>query len=229
MSPWAPCRRMPGAAALLARERSGGTSPGLDPRQPPAHTLHRWWGRAVRLRSPGPDRCLLSRRRPDRRPRANLNLNGLGDPPGSKLRWPGAFGSAYLYYLVPRVILFREEHSRRVLVPEVDFVTAPGTSPPHVHRPGGPYALVTGRAVFQFDRSRARFRLRSVHPGHTIEEVMEATGFAFDHARDVPETKAPDAETVALIQGPVGRAIAETYPSFAEGGSASALRRGAEP
>src|SRR5205085_1975946 len=32
-------------------------------------------------------------------------------------RFPGSFGSAYMYGAVPKVILFREEHSRRVLVP----------------------------------------------------------------------------------------------------------------
>jgi glutaconate CoA-transferase subunit B len=60
---------------------------------------------------------------------------------------------------VPKVILFREEHSPRTLVERVDFVSAPGVSPPGVFRPGGPHALVTGRAVFAFDRTAARFRL----------------------------------------------------------------------
>ena len=35
---------------------------------------------------------------------------------------------AYLYYVVPKVILFRTEHSRRTLVPKVDFISAPGAS-----------------------------------------------------------------------------------------------------
>ena len=44
-------------------------------------------------------------------------------------RFPGSFGSAFMYFTVRRTILFREEHSRRVLVPKVDFVSAPGWSP----------------------------------------------------------------------------------------------------
>ena len=36
------------------------------------------------------------------------------------MRFPGSFGSAYLYYVVPKVILFRVEHSRSTLVPKVD-------------------------------------------------------------------------------------------------------------
>ena len=92
---------------------------------------------------------------------ANINLVGVGDIaayPRAEARFPGSFGSAYLYYVVPRVILFTQEHSRRVLVDKVDFVSAPGTSAPGVHRPGGPYALVTPRCVFRFDRDARAVR-----------------------------------------------------------------------
>ena len=75
---------------------------------------------------------------------ANINLVGTGDYPRSEARFAGTFGSAYLYFLVPRVILFQPEHTRRTLVSQVDFVSAPGVSPPGVYRPGGPVALVTG-------------------------------------------------------------------------------------
>src|SRR6266853_140850 len=91
---------------------------------------------------------------------ANINLVGAGGTyPQTNVRWPGSFGSAYLYYLVPKVILFREEHSRRVMVPKVDFISAPGASEPGVHRLGGPYALLTELGLFSFDREGRRFRL----------------------------------------------------------------------
>jgi glutaconate CoA-transferase subunit B len=146
---------------------------------------------------------------------ANINLVGVGDYPQMDVRWGGCFGSAYLYFMVPRVILFRAEHSPRTLVEKVDFISAPGTSPPGVYRPGGPAALVTGRCLFRFMKDKRRFRLESVHPGHTVEEVCEATGFAFDGPDDVPETVPPDAETLALIRGPVAEAVADPYPAFA--------------
>ena len=146
---------------------------------------------------------------------ANINLVGIGDYPRTTVRWPGSFGAAYLYFLVPRVILFREEHSPRVLVPRVDFISAPGASPDNLYRPGGPHALVTGLCVFDFDRGRRRFRLASVHPGHNIDEVRANTGFAFDEPAAVAETAPPDAESLALIRTSVGREIAEIYPQFA--------------
>jgi glutaconate CoA-transferase subunit B len=145
----------------------------------------------------------------------NINLVGVRGYPQSQVRWPGSFGSAYMYFLVPRVILFREEHTPRVLVPEVEFVSAPGISAANVHRPGGPHALVTGRCVFAFDRERGRFRLQSIHPGHDVDGVVANTGFEFELPEAVAETPAPTPETLALIRGPVGAAIAETYPRFA--------------
>ena len=147
---------------------------------------------------------------------ANINLVGIGDYPKSQTRFPGSFGSAYLYFLIPRVILFREEHTPRVLVSQVDFVSAPGSSPDHVYRPGGPYALVTGRCVFAFDRGQRRFRLASIHRGHTLQEIREQTGFDFEVPAEVGETLAPDSGTLALVRGPVGEAIGKVYPAFAQ-------------
>ena len=146
---------------------------------------------------------------------ANLNLVGTGDYPATATRFPGSFGSAYLYFLVPNVILFREEHSPRVFVPKVDFISAPGVSPDHVYRPGGPRSLVTGKAVFAFERARPGFRLESVHPGHTLDEVIEATGFDFAHHDSVPATPEPPAAWLALLRGPIRERISETYPKFA--------------
>ncbi|MDB5804167.1 MAG: CoA synthetase [Betaproteobacteria bacterium] len=146
---------------------------------------------------------------------ANINLVGVGSYPQMEVRWPGSFGSAYLYYLVPRVILFREEHTRRVFVPKVDFVSAPGPRDDGIYRPGGPHALITSLCLFDFDRARKRFVLRSVHPGHTVEEVRDNTGFDFDCPAQVPATPAPDAAALALIRGQVREEIGETYPKFA--------------
>lgn len=146
----------------------------------------------------------------------NVNLVCIGSPDSPKARFPGSFGSSYLYFLIPRVILFREEHTPRTLVKQVDFVSAPGCSPANVYRPGGPYALVTSRCVFSFDREACRFRLKSIHPGHTLDEVIQETGFEFDsgNCNSVPLTPMPDPAWIAAIRGPVKERISEIYPEF---------------
>jgi glutaconate CoA-transferase subunit B len=143
----------------------------------------------------------------------NVNLVSTGDYTHPKVRFPGSFGSAYLYYVVPKVILFRTEHSRRTLVPRVDFISAPGASAGNVYRPGGPIALITNRCLFTF--AGGRFRLASIHPGHTVAEVIEHTGFAFDRPETVPETPAPTPETLRLLREVVAPQLAEVYPQFA--------------
>lgn len=206
---------IPGAAALLARDRNGG-SPRVSILGSPRHTFWSDGGKelfdcAAQGRI---DAFFLSGAQIDGQ--ANVNLVGIGGGyPQQKVRFSGSFGSAFLYFVVPRVILFRPDHDPRVLVKQVDFVSAPGISAPGVHRPGGPYALVTGKALFLFDRARGRFRLESVHPGVSVGEIMAQTGFDFDCPAEVPTTSAPDAATLALIRGPIGREIADAYPQFA--------------
>lgn len=145
----------------------------------------------------------------------HINLVSIGEHARPKARFPGSFGSAYLYFVVPQVILFRLEHTRRTLVEKVDFISAPGVSEANVYRPGGPVALITNRCLFAFDGARRRFRLASVHPGHTVEEIVEHTAFDFDRGEDVSATPAPSPETLRLIRGTVAPQLADPYPHFA--------------
>ncbi len=207
---------IPGSGALLARELSGGemrvTILGSREYSDLTNGGVELFDRAAQGRV---DAFFLGGGQIDGE--ANINLVGAGEYPRTEVRWPGSYGSAQLYFLVPRVILFREEHTRRVLVPKVDFVSAPGTSPAGVYRPGGPWKLLTGKALFGFDRPRKRFALESVHPGHTVEEVVASTGFEFDRSPQVPTTPQPEARTLQLIRGQIRGEIAETYPKFAAG------------
>jgi len=130
------------------------------------------------------------------------------------VRWPGSFGSAYLYHLIPRVILFREEHSPRVFVPKVDFVSARAVTP-EVPRRGGPHALLTNMALFDFDRDAGGFALRSVHAPFTPADIRENTGFDYAEPEVVRETPRPDAATLELLHGKILDELAETYPAFA--------------
>jgi glutaconate CoA-transferase subunit B len=206
---------IPATAALLARERGKGR-PYVSLLQSRKHNFFTDGGREL-FDCAGQGRIdvfFLSGGEIDGE--GNINIVGIGEHDHPKVRFPGSFGSGYLYYVVPKVILFRTEHSRRTLVPKVSFVSAPGTSAPNVYRHGGPVALVTNRCVFSFDAARKRFRLDSVHPGHTSDEVREHTGFDYDVAGDVPVTPAPSRETLRLMRERVAPELAEVYPQFAK-------------
>jgi glutaconate CoA-transferase subunit B len=143
---------------------------------------------------------------------ANLNLIGTGDWPGTGARFPGSFGSAFMYLMTKRTILFREEHSPRVLVARVDNISAPGISAPGVFRRGTAQALVTGKCVFSFDG--AGFTLASLHPGETAESVRAATGFTYAEPASAPATPDPTEAELALLRGPVCDEMLATYPDF---------------
>lgn len=118
-------------------------------------------------------------------------------------RFPGSFGSAFMYPMVSGTILFREEHSRRTLVPKVEFVSARGD----------PKALLTGKALFSWQKDKRRFRLESVHEKF---DVRAETGFDFDASTDVPLTPPPSDEELKLLRGPVAKLMATDYPDFAK-------------
>jgi glutaconate CoA-transferase subunit B len=210
---------IPATAALLARERAdlhNGARPYVSLLGSRAHTFFTDGAREL-FDCAGQGRVdvfFLSGGQIDGE--GNINLVSAGDYERPKARFPGSFGSAYLYYVVPRIILFRTEHSRRTLAPKVDFISAPGGSPDNVVRPGGPIALVTNRCLFEFDRARRRFRLASVHPGHNVEEVVDNTGFTFDRPAQVTLTPAPSPDTLRLMRTVVAPMVAEVYPQFAD-------------
>ena len=117
-------------------------------------------------------------------------------------RFPGSFGSAFMYPMAKKTILFREEHSTRVLVPKVEFISARGD----------PAALLTGKALFSWQKDKRRFKLESTHePG----DIRADTGFSYDSSSP-GLTPAPSAEDLSLLRGPVARAIAADYPDFAK-------------
>jgi glutaconate CoA-transferase subunit B len=130
-------------------------------------------------------------------------------------RFPGSFGSAFMYFAAGRTILFREEHSRRVLVPKVEFISAPGWSPPGVERRGGPQALLTGKALFLWQKDRHRFLLQTVHPGNSAGEIRDGTGFDYDVSPNLAETVAPSGQELRLIRDVVIKDISANYPEFA--------------
>jgi len=146
---------------------------------------------------------------------ANINLVGTGEYPNVEHRFPGSFGSAFMYFTARRTILFREEHSARVLVPKVDFISAPGWSPPGLWRRGGPQALLTGMALFSWQADERRFRLESVHPGVTADDVRANPGFEYDAPGQMSSTPVPTAPELKLLRGPVAQEIAANYPEFA--------------
>ncbi len=129
----------------------------------------------------------------------STNLIGLmGDDGQLSVRGPGSIGTTSIGTLASNVILFSPEHSPRRFVETVDFVSVPGWKRrASVGLTGGPSLCVTSKAVMDF--KNGRMRLRSVHPGLTVEEIVEATAFPLLLPDKVQTTPPPSkAEQQAL-------------------------------
>jgi glutaconate CoA-transferase subunit B len=147
---------------------------------------------------------------------ANINLVGTGEYPKVNKRFPGSFGSALMYFVVPQIILFREEHSPRTLVNKVDFISAPGVSDEKVYRPGGPKYLLTNRALFKFNKDLKKFSLLKLHQNETTEGIEKLTGFKFDVNKRVFAMSDPDISRLKILRNKIAPMVSEFYPEFAD-------------
>jgi len=135
----------------------------------------------------------------------NLNTSYVGPPGHPAVKLPGSGGGADIAILSRRWVTLMT-HERRRLVEHVSFVTSPGHgdgSPGWRRRHGllggGPAAIITTLCVFRFPEQGGEAYLDSIHPGHSLEEVREATGWAIKAEDDVNVTAIPtDAELVEI-------------------------------
>ncbi len=96
-------------------------------------------------------------------------------------------------------------HSPKVFVEQVDVVCGVGYD--RARRLGAAERrfhhlkrVVTNLGVLDFESPDQRMRLRSVHPGVTVDEVAAATGFELVVPDDVAESRLPTGEELRLVR-----------------------------
>ncbi|HZQ48909.1 MAG TPA: CoA-transferase [Candidatus Dormibacteraeota bacterium] len=140
----------------------------------------------------------------------NLNTSYVGDPAHPTVKLPGSGGGADIAILSKRWVTLMT-HERRRLVDRVSFVTSPGhgDGTPHWRRRngllgGGPAAIITTLCVFRFHEDGGAAYLDSIHPGHTLAEVREATGWNVESPAEVRQTPPPTDPELAAIRSRSG-------------------------
>ncbi len=148
----------------------------------------------------GMDLCFLGAAQIDALGRTNVSV--IGDYAKPKVRLPGGGGAVVMMPTARRVVTWRTEHTPRVLVERLDFVTAAGRTA----------AVITPLAVFERDPDHAASRLKLVlmRPGVAAEEIAARTGFAFaaDTAVVAPPPTRRELDALASID-PDARFAAE--------------------
>lgn len=148
----------------------------------------------------------------------NANISVIGDWKSPKAALIGARGlpddSVHLQAMNYHVV----DHSKRSFAPRVDFVCAVGFGAAREKagvRDGCPGVVVSNLGVFDFDEASGKMRLQSLHPGVSIEEVKEKTGFELLIPSKIPETEPPTKEEVDLIRkqiDPLGLRFLDRMP-----------------
>ena len=141
----------------------------------------------------------------------NLNLTAVGDIKAPTLRGPGGAGLAYAGSCASRYFIYMQQHSRRSIVDKVDVVTSIGYGAGPDDRKrlglrgGGPALVITPMAVFDFCETSRRLRLKSVHPPHTLEEVLDNTAARIIVPETVPATTLPSERELSVLREEVDR------------------------
>ena len=114
----------------------------------------------------------------------NINTTVIGDHDSPQARLPGSGGANDVASFSQRLIIIIAAQSKRTFVEKLDFLTTPGylDGPGGRERAGlpqgtGPYRLITQLGIYGFDDETKRVKLLSLHPGVTVEEVVENSGF----------------------------------------------------
>ena len=141
-------------------------------------------------------------------PYGNTNLIGVGpDYHRLRFRGPGSVGTPTLTTHVGRYYIVLNGHTPRLFVPRCDFISTVGwgqggaDARTKLGLPGGgPKYCVTPLCIMDFTDDGKRMRLRSVHPGVTVDQVRAQTGFELVIPHEVPLTAAPSAEELRVLR-----------------------------
>ena len=145
----------------------------------------------------------------------NLNNTLIGEINKIKIKLPGGAGSSHIGCFAKNYTIWSVRHEAKVnskgqkvytFVESVDFVTTLGRRTVNKTRDklsimgGGPDNVITNLGTFDFDPETDVMRLKTLHPGVTVEDVKENTGFELIIDDAVIETPPPTKEEVRIIR-----------------------------
>ncbi|MFZ0131540.1 MAG: CoA-transferase [Desulfobacterales bacterium] len=135
----------------------------------------------------------------------NLNTSYIGPVSETQTRLPGSGGACDLASLSRRHIIIMV-HQKRRFVDRVDYITSPGYGDGAGWRDavglprGGPATVITTLGILRFDPDTCDMRLASLHPGVTMAQVLENTGWPLQTTANLAITTAPTRNELEMLR-----------------------------
>ena len=135
----------------------------------------------------------------------NLNTTYIGGRENVRVRLPGSGGGSDIASLSKRLVILMNHEKRRFLQ-RVSYLTSPGFGDGgnwREHnglRGGGPCAVITTKGILRFNSNTKEMILDSIHPGVTLEEVLENTGWDLKLASKIEKTEPPTRSELRIIR-----------------------------
>jgi len=136
---------------------------------------------------------------------ANINTTVIGDYYKPSVRLPGAGGAPEIAASSKEVLITLRQN-KRAFIEKLDFVTSGGyftggDSRAKLNLPGkGPTAVITDLGVMTPDPVTKELTLSSIHPGITVEKVIESTGWALKVAPQLSTSEAPTETELRVLR-----------------------------
>ena len=135
----------------------------------------------------------------------NLNTTVVGSYENPKVRLPGAGGAPEIAASAKEVFIVLRQ-SKRAFVEDLAFVTSVGHAEGGDSREklgytgGGPTVVITDLGILQPDPESKELTLVALHPGATVEEAKEATGWDLKVAGGLETTEPPKEAELRVLR-----------------------------
>lgn len=123
----------------------------------------------------------------------NINNTIIGSHKKPTVRLPGGMGVDDVMTFIKKIILYIPNHSRKVFVKKVDFITAHGWN-----KGKGPDKIITNMCIFEFPNKK--ITLTEINQEYSLEDVKRETGFNFNISADVKKMLIPDEKMIKSIR-----------------------------
>tara|TARA_B100000686_G_scaffold345035_1_gene428806 strand:- start:7196 stop:8014 length:819 start_codon:yes stop_codon:yes gene_type:complete len=136
----------------------------------------------------------------------NINSVCIGNHKKPKVRMVGPIFLPEHFSMFGREYVMMPHHERRTFINKVDYVSGVGYPGGLKGRKklglprGGPELVITPKCIFEFNKNKGFIKVKSIHPGVSIKDLKDSTGFELGSLDNVKTTEIPNIHNLKIIR-----------------------------